>query len=44
MNEEELSEKLEEMWAAAPPREKTPVFHLFGIRYAKEWQGLLSAT
>ena len=39
MTKDELSKKLEEMWGAAPPREKTPVFHLFGIRYAKELAG-----
>ena len=39
MTKDELSTRLEEMWDAAPPREKTPVFHLFGIRYAKELAG-----
>ena len=39
MTRDELSIKLEEMWDAAPTREKTPVFHLFGIRYAKELEG-----
>ncbi len=37
---DELAEKLRSMWDAAPHRGKTPMVHLFGIRYADELEGM----
>ena len=40
MNIDELAEKLRSMWEAAPEGGKTPMVHLFGIRYAHELEGM----
>ena len=36
MSLDELADKLRRMWEAAPKGGKTPMVHLFGIRYADE--------
>ncbi len=36
MELDELAEKLRSMWEAAPVGGKTPMVHLFGVRYAQE--------
>ena len=36
MSLDELADKLRSMWEAAPKGGKTPMVHLFGIRYADD--------
>ena len=40
MSLDELAEKLRSMWEAAPSGGKTPMVHLFGVRYAHELEGM----
>ena len=40
MTIDELAEKLRAMWEAAPEGARTPMVHLFGIKYADELNGM----
>ena len=40
MTLDELAEVLRNMWDSAPKGGKTPMVHLFGIRYADELEGM----
>ena len=39
MSIDELSQELRALWDEAPERGKTPMVHLFGIKYAHELRG-----
>lgn len=40
MSLEELADKLRAMWEAAPEGARSPMVHLFGIKYANELEGM----
>jgi len=40
MNKDELADELRAMWEAAPEGARSPMVHLFGIKYADELEGM----
>ena len=40
MSLEELADKLRAMWEAAPEGARSPMVHLFGIKYADDLEGM----